>query len=184
MHAKLLQSRLSLCNPRDCSLPGSSVHGILRARILEWITMPSSRGSSQPRIEPMSHISCIGRQVLYHQCQPEAHLEPYLGFKILSVHFSIIVSLVAQLVKNLHAMRETWVRSLGWEDPLEKGKATHCRILVWRIPWTVQFMGSAKSWTRLSDFHFTYSTFRRRMNFFLPSRAFLYCNFSLLPGPS
>ena len=46
-------------------------------------------------------------------------------------------SFVAQLVKNLPAMRETWVRSLGWEDPLEKGKATHSSILAWRIPWTV-----------------------------------------------
>ena len=46
-------------------------------------------------------------------------------------------SLVAQLVKNLPAMRETWVQSLGWEDPLEKGKATHSNILAWRIPWTV-----------------------------------------------
>ena len=46
-------------------------------------------------------------------------------------------SLVAQLVKNLPAMQETSVRSLGWEDPLEKGKATHSSILAWRIPWTV-----------------------------------------------
>ena len=46
-------------------------------------------------------------------------------------------SLVAQLGKNLPAMRETWVRSLGWEDPLEKGKATHSNILAWRIPGTV-----------------------------------------------
>ena len=46
-------------------------------------------------------------------------------------------SLVAQLVKNQPAMRETWVRSLGWEDPLEKGKATYSSILAWRIPWTV-----------------------------------------------
>ena len=45
-------------------------------------------------------------------------------------------SLVAQLVKNLPAMLEIWVRSLGWEDPLEKGKATHSSILAWRIPWT------------------------------------------------
>ena len=45
-------------------------------------------------------------------------------------------SLVAQLVKNLLAMQETWVRSLGWEDPLEKGMATHSSILAWRIPWT------------------------------------------------
>ena len=45
-------------------------------------------------------------------------------------------SLVAQLVKNLPAMRETWVRSLGWEDPLEEGMATDSSILAWRIPWT------------------------------------------------
>ena len=58
--------------------------------------------------------------------------------------------LVAQLVKNLPAMRDTWVQSLGWEDPLEKGTlekgiATHSSILVWRIPWTIY--GVAKSWT-------------------------------------
>ena len=53
-------------------------------------------------------------------------------------HVSIFrASLVAQLVKNPPAMQETWVRSLGWEDPLEKGKATHSSILVWRTPWTV-----------------------------------------------
>ena len=46
-------------------------------------------------------------------------------------------SLVAQLVKNLPAVWKTWVQSLGWEDPLEKGKATHSSILAWRIPWTV-----------------------------------------------
>ena len=46
-------------------------------------------------------------------------------------------SLVAQLVKNQPAVWETWVQSLGWEGPLEKGTATHSRILVWRIPWTV-----------------------------------------------
>ena len=45
-------------------------------------------------------------------------------------------SQVAQMVKNLPAMQETWVRSLGWEDPLEKRKATHSSILAWRIPWT------------------------------------------------
>ena len=45
-------------------------------------------------------------------------------------------SLVAQLVKDLPAKQETWVQSLGQEDPLEKGKATHSNILAWRIPWT------------------------------------------------
>ena len=46
-------------------------------------------------------------------------------------------SVVAQLVKNSPAMQDTLVQSLGWEDPLEKGKATHSSILAWRIPWTV-----------------------------------------------
>ena len=46
-------------------------------------------------------------------------------------------SLVAQLVKNLLAVQETWVQSLGWEDPLGKGMVTHSSILAWRIPWTV-----------------------------------------------
>ena len=59
-----------------------------------------------------------------------------------------MASIVAQLVKNLPAMRETWVRSLGWEDPLEKRKATHSSILAWRIPWIV-VCGAAKS-----NFHF------------------------------
>ena len=57
-------------------------------------------------------------------------------------------SLVAQLVKNPPAMQETWVQSLGWENPLEKGKATYSSILDWRIPWTVKSMGSQR------DFHF------------------------------
>ena len=67
-------------------------------------------------------------------------------------HFA---SLVAQLVKNLPAMQETWVRSLCWEDPLEKGKATHFTILDWRSPWIedpagLQSMGS-QSQIQLSD---------------------------------
>ena len=48
-----------------------------------------------------------------------------------------VASVIAQLVKNPPAMQETLVQFLGWEDPLEKGKATHSSILAWRIPWTV-----------------------------------------------
>ena len=51
---------------------------------------------------------------------------------------------VARLINNLPAMWETWVQSLGWDDPLEKEMATHSSILAWRIPWTVQFMGSQR----------------------------------------
>ena len=52
---------------------------------------------------------------------------------------------VKQTVKNLSAMRKTWVQSLGWEDPLEEGMATHSSILAWRIPWTVE-PGQLQSW--------------------------------------
>ena len=67
----------------------------------------------------------------------------------------ILSSLVAQLVKNPPAMPETWVRSLGWEDPLEEGTATHSSIMAWRIPGTedpggLQSMELQKSWTQLS----------------------------------
>ena len=65
--AFITQSCPTLCDPVDCSPPGSSVHGILQARILEWVAVPSSRGSSQPRNQTcFAYISCIGRRVLYH----------------------------------------------------------------------------------------------------------------------
>ena len=51
---------------------------------------------------------------------------------------------MAQLVKNLLALWETWVQSLGWEDPLEKGKGTHSSILAWRVPGTVLSTGSQR----------------------------------------
>ena len=65
-------------------------------------------------------------------------------------------SLVAQIVKNLPAMQETWVQSLGQEDPLKKDMATHPSVFAWRIPWTeepggLQSLGSQKSQSRLSD---------------------------------
>ena len=65
-------------------------------------------------------------------------------------------SLVAQAVKNLPAVRETWVQSLGWEDPLEAGMATHSSVLAWRIPmdsraWWATVRGITKSQTRLSN---------------------------------
>ena len=55
-------------------------------------------------------------------------------------------SLVAQMVKNPPAMLETWIPSLGWEDLLEKGKATHSSILAWRIPWTETPGGLQSTW--------------------------------------
>ena len=76
-------------------------------------------------------------------------LEPDWGFGVR--HPSYGASLIAQSVKNLPAVQETWALSLGWEDPLEKEMATHSSILAWKIPWTeepggLQSMGSQKSW--------------------------------------
>ena len=63
----LAQSNLTLCDPMDCGTPGSSVRGILQAKILEWVAISSSRGSSRPRDRiPISCISCVGRWILYH----------------------------------------------------------------------------------------------------------------------
>ena len=82
-------------------------------------------------------------------------------YKTLNMNYNYLpflwASLVAQLVKNPPAMWETWVRSLGWEDPLEKGKATHSRILAWRIPWTVWSMGLQRvehEWATFTHFLF------------------------------
>ena len=65
--------------------------------------------------------------------------EIHWWMKFITLNYSVPwASFVAQMVKNLPAIWETWVWSLGWDDPLEKGKATHSSILAWRIPWTVE----------------------------------------------
>ena len=71
---------------------------------------------------PVDSISRLGRSA-----------EEGIGY---SLQYSW-ASLVDQLIKNPPATRETWVGSLGWEDPLEKGKAAHSSVPAWRIPWTV-----------------------------------------------
>ena len=94
VESEVAQSCPTLCDPMDCSLRGSSVHGIFQARVLEWV----------PR---------------------EATEKPDCGW----VSFNPETSLVAQVIKHLPAMQETRVQSLGQEDPLEKGMATHSSIL-------------------------------------------------------
>ena len=75
MSAQSLQSCPTLCDPMDHSLPGSSVYEILQARILEWVAIPFSRGSSQPRDQTCdSYISCIGMRILYHYQLPSPNL--------------------------------------------------------------------------------------------------------------
>ena len=70
----VLKSHLTLSGPMDCSLPGSSVYGISQARILEWVAVPSSRGSSQSR--DRTCVSCISSQVLFHLNHQESPTQP------------------------------------------------------------------------------------------------------------
>ena len=77
VRVKSLQLCPTLCDPMDCSLPGSSVHGILQARIVEWVTMPSSRGSSRRKDQTcLSYISWVGRQFLYQEWHLESAPHP------------------------------------------------------------------------------------------------------------
>ena len=158
------QSCPTLCDPKDCSSPGSSVHGILQARILEWVAI-LSRGSSLPRDQ--THISCIGSR--FFTTEPpgkpkgSTHNTCYnffLGFYLycvdtlwltgllqneLETRFSLESKVFYDTIKHTHfkkspkrlsTMRETWVWFLGWEDPLEKEMAIHSRTIAWKIPCT------------------------------------------------
>ena len=91
--SEVAQSCSTLSDPMDCSLPGSSVHGIFQARVLEWGAIA------------------------------------FMASIIFSLLFKGWIFPVAQTVKNLPAMQETWLRFLSWDDPLEKGKASHSSIL-------------------------------------------------------
>ena len=73
------QSCPALCGPMDCSPPGSSVHGILQPRILEWVAVSSSRGSSGTM--DRTHVSCIGRQILFHRATLEEPNQVYSNIK-------------------------------------------------------------------------------------------------------
>ena len=90
------------------------------------------------RIGPESLGSPVAGSERTKPFSPLGLLLVSLGVFTLFGHIAIHLgaSLVAQMVKKLPAMQETWVRSLGGEDPLEKGMATHCYIPAWRIPWT------------------------------------------------
>ena len=118
-----------LCNAMDCSPPGFSAHGILQARTLEWVAMPSSRGSSQPANSThVSYLSCIGSRFFTTSTTWEARNGGEIIDFISSVSFCFIYF--------LQETSEAQVRSLGWEDPLEEGMATHSSIFACRIPWT------------------------------------------------
>ena len=161
------------CNPVDCSLPGSSVHGIFQSRILEWVVMSFSSGSSLTSFywlyfllgkhpwegRAPSETSCQlilrDRKVLLKNIVQSILLNVLTLWKDEFGSGSSVASgqdtafLVAQTIKHLPAMRETWVRSLGWEGPLERKMAIHSSTLAWKIQWTekrggLQSMGSQR----------------------------------------
>ena len=74
------QSCPTLCSRMDCSLPGSSAHGISQARTLEWVAIFSSRGSSQLRDQ--THVSCVGRRILSHQGSPKKSIQVFKNIRI------------------------------------------------------------------------------------------------------
>ena len=97
----------TLCDPRDCSSPGSSVYGVSQSRILEWVAISYARGSSDSGIKTISLAS------------PAVAV----GFFTISTTWKAQywAPLVAQLVKNLPGMQKTLAGSLGWKEPMEKG---------------------------------------------------------------
>ena len=157
------------CDHMDCSLPGSSVHGVLQATILEWVAVSFSRGSSRPRNR--AHVSCgfciagrlftlepLGRHasalkdatilMLKLFSSPPGLLTAILAS--ISVQLRIPANhMVAQTVKNVPVIQGTWVQSLGQEDPLEKGMATHSSILACRIPRTEGPWATVHEWQRV-----------------------------------
>ena len=93
------------CNPVDCSLMGFSVHGILQANLLEWVAMPSSTGSSQPRDGTwVSYTSCIGNQILYHFSTIQtldSHWLPSLFFSLICIFVYIYIFFARVLPRKL-----------------------------------------------------------------------------------
>ena len=127
----------TLSDPMDCSLPGSSVHGIFQARVLEWVAIAFS-----------GVISDIPSNLINHK------VLLILPTIIFGIHLLLLLpdrcqaSLVAQTEKNLPAMWETWIQSL--EDILEEGMAIYSSILAGEFPWTeesgrLQSKGAPKS---------------------------------------
>ena len=171
MCAKSLQSCPILCNLIDHGLPGSSVHGILQARILEWVAISFSRGSSWPRDRTLiSCISCIDRWVLYHRHHlgsPEIrhnfwNLELFLKKRCLLILFVCLLILKANIGQQK-------INTAFWQNYVTKGMKSFpggsvIKIclpmqeiqITWEIPWTEepgrqQSTGLQKSQTWLSN---------------------------------
>ena len=134
------QSCPALCYSMDCSSRGSSVHGIFQARILDWVAMIFSRGSSQPRNQ--TQISCIAGRFFTIRATREAPLLKKQAFTLWASQVLLVV--ICQCRRHKRNFQ-----FLGREDPLEEGMVTHSSILAGRIPWTeglggLKFVGSQR----------------------------------------
>ena len=145
--SEVAQSGPTLHDPMDCSLPGSSPHRISQARVLEWGAIAFSEYS--PRylercdMAPFSEkCKNLTREIsTYERIRDKYELSLQQHTHLVLVHQLSHLFSGGSVVKNLPAMQETLVQSLGQEDPLEKGMATHSSILAWRIPWTEEHSG-------------------------------------------
>ena len=153
-------SCVQLCDPVDCSLPGSSVRGISQARVLEWVSISFSRGSSQPRDRNwVSHIA--GRCFAVWATRLVLSLDFYILFNYIPVYAAIPCFNGSEVKASAYNVRDLGLipglgRSLGegngnpfqyscLENPMDRGA------------WWVH--GVAKSWAQLSDFTFTFTMF-------------------------
>ena len=127
---------------------------------------------------PAAHHSVLLMKELgaHWFCLVVKELFNWLSYSLISRIFQKLagVSMVAQIVKNPPSMKQICVQSLGWEDPLEKRKATHSSILPWKLPWTEEpgRHGVPKSWTQISNFCFHFQQGKNIYTHFL--RVFPY----------
>ena len=171
----------TLCDPMNRSTPGLPVyHQLLEFtqthvhRVSDAIQPSHPLSSpSPPAPSPSQHQSLfqwVNSSQSWNSLNLKSNTEREL-FEV-TIHFFLYTffnmyiytswaPLVAQLVKNLPAMRETWVWFLGWEDTLEKQKSTHSSILAWRIPWTVSSIRSQSVGHDWATFTFTFHTLLR-----------------------
>ena len=153
----MLQYCPTVCDPMDYSPPTSSLYGISQARILEWVAMPSSRGSSQPKDQ--SHVSCVSciaggfftHWVIREFKHSNKEIDSY-QVKLEKIHCLIWVSLGKG---NPQLFEQSYCSTS------EKAMAPHSSTLAWKIPWTeepggLQSMGVTESRTWLNDFIFTF----------------------------
>ena len=144
----------ALCDPMDCSPPGSSVHEVLQARVLEWVAISSSRGSSWPRNQTWgSCISCIGRRILYNWATWEA---PYWLLEFLNYNRLKVADkkrkairkrhLTAQLTVDRKEDRKPWlIAQYRWRPQISAIHVIFSRENKWNLAWEASMENWYKS---------------------------------------